>query len=106
MAVWIPNFGLPGSIRSEKGKEFEDQVWQALCDQTMNWKPHAKYPTLSMTEEFIDYLDILVQGGLLMYRPLLLGVASFAYNCKVCLDLGQTPFEKAHGCPVRLPMGL
>ena len=36
MAIWIPSFGLPGSIRSEKGKEFKDQVWRALCDQNQN----------------------------------------------------------------------
>ena len=27
MAVWIPDFGLPGLIRSEMGKGFEEQVW-------------------------------------------------------------------------------
>ena len=32
MAVWIPNFGIPGSIQSERGKVFEDQVLRALCD--------------------------------------------------------------------------
>ena len=57
-------------------------------------------------EKFSDYLNILVHGGLLMYRPFLLGVASFAYNCKICLELGQTPFEGVHGRPVRLPRGL
>ena len=32
LVVWIPNFGIPGSIRSERGKVFEDQVWWTLCD--------------------------------------------------------------------------
>ena len=41
-----------------------------------------------------------------MYQPFLLGVASFAYNCKIRLDLGQTPFEGVHGHPVRLPIRL
>ena len=71
MAVWIPSFGLPGLIQSEKGEKFEDQVWRAMCDRTQNWKPHIKRPTLTMTEKFSDYLNILVDGGLLMYQPFL-----------------------------------
>ena len=59
-----------------------------------------------MTEKFSDYLQVVVDGGLLMYQPFLLGVASFAYNCKIHLDMGQTPFEGGHGHPVRFPTGL
>ena len=93
MAVWIPDFGLPGSIRSEMGEGFEEQVWQALCDRTQIWRPHIRYPTSALTEKFSCYLNKVIEEGFLTYCPFLLGVASFAYDTKVHLDLGQTPFE-------------
>ena len=46
-----------------------------------------------MTGKFSGYLNEVIDGGLLMYHDFLLGVASFAYDTKVHLDLGQTPFE-------------
>ena len=43
IAVWIQNFSIPGSIRSKKGKVFEDHVWRAMCDRTQIWRPPIKY---------------------------------------------------------------
>ena len=56
-----------------------------------------------MADKFSDYLNEVIDGGLLMYRPFLLGVASFAYNTKIHPYLGQTPFEEGQGHPVRMP---
>ena len=47
-----------------------------------------------MTDKFSGYLNEVIDGGLLMYQPFLLGVASVANNTKIHPDLGQTPFEE------------
>ena len=85
------------------GKDFEDQVWRALCDRTQVWKPHIRYPTLGISEMFSGYLIQVIKGGMLTYHPFLLGMAAFAYNTKKHLDLRQTPFEVGRGRPPVLP---
>ena len=47
-----------------------------------------------MADKFSDYLNEVIEGGLLMYRPFLLGVALFTYNNMIRLDLGQTLLRK------------
>ena len=86
------------------GEGFEEQVWQALCDQTQIWRPHIRCPTLGLTEKFSCSLNKVIEEGLLTYHPFLLSVASFAYDTKVHLDLGQTPFELGRGRPAIMPI--
>ena len=67
MVSWVQDFGFPGSIRSELGRVFEEQVWGALCDWIQVWRPHIIYPTLALTEKFSHYLNQVIEECQLSY---------------------------------------
>ena len=111
MASWITKFGCPVTIQSDMGKEFENQLWHALCDQLQIQKTHTPpyNPQSNMVERFHQTLNMIKRVYLnrddrSWHRYT--DIAAFAYNTKVNETTGVTPFEAFIGRPARLPIDL
>ena len=109
--AWITKFGCPVRIHSDQGKEFQNSVWQQLCDrlQIQKTSTPAYNPQSNPIERFHKTLNSIMRthlaredAGWSRFLPM----ATFAYNTKVNASTGVTPFEVWMGRAAKLPIDL
>ena len=108
---WLTKFGCPGSLHSDQGREFENRIWQALCDRLEIHKTHTPSynPSSNLVERFHRTLNQILR--IYMTREekswdRYVDTAAFAYNTKINESTSTTPFEAFMGRPAKLPIDL
>lgn len=99
----IGTHGIPRAIVSDRGKQFDNQMWARIC-QLMSierrlstaWHPQTDGATERMNSTLETYLRTYVcydQSNWLRLLP----AAELAINCRTTLATGFSPFFLAHG---------
>ena len=109
--TWVTRFGCPVRIHSDQGKEFHNKIWHQLCDRLQITKTvtPAYNPNSNLIERFHRTLNTIMRthlaredAGWARFLPM----ATFAFNTKVNMTTGMTPFEAWMGRPAKLPIDL
>ena len=104
-------FGCPGEIHTDQGKEFHNKLWAQLMDRleirkttTPTYNPNSN-PVERFHRTLNQIMRIFLQRedpGWYRYLPM----ACLAFNTKVNMTTGVTPFEGHMGRNCRLPIDL
>ena len=98
MEHWFLNYGIPKRLHSDKGRNFESQVIQQLCQlcdikksRTTSYHPQGNGQTERFNRTLISMLKSLPEDEKKKW-PSHLKHVTYAYNCTQHSSTGYTPF--------------
>jgi transposase InsO family protein len=106
MANWISRFGVPDTITTDQGRQFESDLFQVLLSsfgiqhaRTSPYHPQSN----GMVERFHRTLKAALTAHESPHWSTKLPVVLLALRNTVKPDIGQTPAELVYGTTLRLP---
>ena len=112
MTSWIPHYGVPLRLHSDRGKSFEADILNKLCraynidqSRTTPRHPAGNGQTERFNRTLLNLLRCLGEEQKQRW-PSYLGEATFFYNSTPHSSTGQSPFALMFGRQPRLPLDI